>query len=202
MAGSLDRRNIIVGAARIYLGPSGSNRPALGAGSYATTLDEDATWRNVGYTQEGFELAYEPDYGDVEVDQIMDSALTFKQGMRVSVNVTLAEATLYNLMVAWGQASNTLTSTASTATLDVVSDELGAAPVERGLIAVGPGAHGRATTSEAYPERVFHAFRAINVDSTTVASRRSENMGIPVSLRCLPDDNGKYGTMTDRKRTW
>lgn len=202
MAGTVNKQNIIVGAASLYLGLAGTARPAMAANtSYKTTLDGDADWRNVGYTQEGLEVAYEPDYGDVEVDQVLDSVLTFKQSMRVSFNTTLAEATLYNLMISWGQAASTLTSAASSATIDISGGALGEAPVERGFIAVGNGVQGRGTSAE-YSERTYHAYRVLSVESSTHALRRNENTGIPVSFRALPADNGLYGIVHDRARTW
>lgn len=205
MAGQVNKQNIVVGAASVYLGDAwdgtGSDpKPAFAGVSYRDTLDASASWTNVGYTQEGLEISYEPDYGDVEVDQLLDSALVFKQSMRVSLNTTLAEATLYNLMVAWGQAAATLTSSASEATLDIEGGSLGEAPVERGLIAVGNGVHGR--TGAQYSERVYHAYRVLNVESSSHSLRRNENTGIPVSLRALPANTGKYGIIKDRKRIW
>lgn len=216
--------NVIVGAASIYLGPAGqwvdptanpkvSTKPAfeteqagppiVPARSYRDTLDGDNKWVNPGLTQEGLEVSYEPDYGDVEVDQLLDSAVVFKQSMRVSLNTTLAEATLYNLMLAWGQSDDSLTfETGDTekeeGELAIDGGSLGEAPYERGFIAVGnsPRSGGK------YGERVYHAFRTLNVESSTHSMRRNENTGIPVSFRALPADNGLYGTIKDRKRTW
>lgn len=202
MAG-INTQEILVGAADIYLGPSGTTRPALPAGAYKPVLDLAATWSHVGFTQEGLEMSYAPDYTDVEVDQWLDSALTFKSSMRVTFNTTLAQATLYNLMLAWGQSSTTLTSTASDATLDIGEGGLGDAPVERGLIALGNGAHGRTVGQATYSERFYHAFRIISVDETTHSLRRAENSAIPVSFRALPDvTTSKYGQIKERKRTW
>lgn len=213
MAGDVNKQNIIVGAASVYLGTTISDittdadaigtgagqRPAfVGGTSYRSTLNANADWRNVGYTQEGLEVSYEPQYGDVEVDQLLDSALVFKQSMRVSLNTTLAEATLYNLMVAWGQAASTLSSTASEASLDIEGGSLGEAPFERGLVAVGnsPASNGQ------YGERVYHAYRVLNVEASSHSLKRDANTGIPVSLRALPADNGKYGVIKDRARSW
>lgn len=202
MAGTVNKQNILVGAASLYLGPSGLARPAHAAGtSYKTTLDGDANWTNVGFTQEGLEVSYEPDYGDVEVDQLLDSAVIFKQSMRVSLNTTLAEATLFNLMISWGQALTTLSSGASSATLDIEGGALGEAPVERGFISVGNGNQARGTNA-AYSERTYHAYRVLSVDTSAHAQRRNENTGIPVSFRALPADTGKYGIVHDRARTW
>lgn len=209
-----NKQNIIVGAASLYIGnKSATTKPAFAAASYRTTLEgtawsataTDATtaafWNATGYTQEGLEVSYEPDYGDVEVDQLLDSALVFKQSMRVSLNTTLAEATLYNLMLAWGQAGSTFVSDASSAELDIEGGSLGEAPVERSLIAVGNGVHARGSNS-AYSERVYHAYRVLNVEQSTHSLRRNENTGIPVSFRALPDDNGRYGKIRDRQKTW
>src|SRR6478735_8118049 len=98
-------KELVVGAADIYIGPTGTTRPALSAAAYQAALDADANWKNVGFTQDGLEMAYTPEYTDIEVDQWLDSALTFKSSMRVTFNTTLAQATLFNLMVAWGQSS-------------------------------------------------------------------------------------------------
>lgn len=206
MAGQVNKQNIVIGAASIYLGPSfdGSGvdpKPAFISESYRDTLDDSVDWVNVGYTQEGFEISYEPDFGDVEVDQLLDSAVIFKQSMRVSLNTTLAEATLYNLMIAWGQALSTLTSNASEATIEIEGGSLGEAPYERGLIAVGNGVHERGSAA-AYSERVYHAYRVLNVETVAHRLARNENTGIPVSFRALPANTGKYGIIKDRKKTW
>jgi hypothetical protein len=219
MANTPSAQNVVVGAASLYLGNTGvvdpTVKPAFGAGSYRTTLESAAwsaavtdaslatAWQGVGYTQEGLEVAYEPDYGDVEVDQLLDSAVVFKQSMRVSLNTTLAEATLYNLMVAWGQSAASLASTASDADLNIDGGSLGDAPVERPLIAVGnaPRGFGGGTAGQ-YGERVYHAFRTLNVESSTHGMKRNENTGIPVSFRALPASSGLYGKIKDRKRTW
>lgn len=209
--------NVIVGAASIYLGPANVAKPAFEvtdaaavpptvAKSYRDTLDDEvlgAGWVNPGFTQEGLEVSYEPDYGDVEVDQMLDSAVVFKQSMRVSLNTTLAEATLRNIMLAWGQADTSLTfpdgdTNEEEGELVIDGGSLGEAPYERGFIAVGnsPRAGGK------YGERVYHAFRTLNVESSTHSMRRNENTGIPVSFRALPNDVGLYGSIKDRKRTW
>lgn len=216
-----NKQNIIVGAASLYIGNTSVNtsvaasqKPAFAAQSYRTTLESvawnaastdptsPAFWKSTGYTQEGLEVSYEPDFGDVEVDQLLDSALTFKQGMRVSLNTTLAEATLYNLMLSWGQSASTLTSTASDAELVIEGGSLGDAPLERSLIAVGNGVHGRGASDVSYSERTYHAFRVLNVEQSTHGYKRNENTGIPVSMRALPADNGQYGKIKDRKKTW
>lgn len=213
------KENILVGAASLYIGNvsfsgTGVSKPAFATESYRTTLESVAwnpsatdlslasAWQGVGYTMEGLEVVYEPTYTDVEVDQLLDAAVIFKQSMKVSLNTTLAEATLYNLMLAWGQTSSTLTSDASSAELIVEGGSLGDAPVERSFIAVGNGNYGRAATDTAYSERVYNKYRVLNVESSTHGLKRNEATGIPVSFRALPASDGTYGKIKDRKKTW
>jgi hypothetical protein len=213
-------RNIIVGAAAIYVSVKDSTDPTFyGAnGNVAVTLpagltannpsgpvlEADAAWRHLGYTTDGVEFSYEPDYGDVNVDQLLDAAKVFKQGMTASVKTTLAEATLTNLMVAWGQKGTSLAAApAPDATggqeLNIGSGALYDEPVERSLVFVGPAP--RSATNKKM-ERLYHVRRALNVESTSFSLSKSDSTTIPVSLRLLPDPyyTGKeYGIVRDRQ---
>jgi len=194
------KKNIIVGAASIFVGPSGkSAAPTVADGvttPYRTLVAADANWRDVGYTQDGFEVSNDPSYTDVEVDQLMDSAKTFQDGMSVTLSTSFAEATLENLLVAWGQAASTLTSTTNQKVWEIDGGSLGAPPLERGLIAVGPGPE--KAGSNAYTERTYHAYRVLSVDSSSHTVARADAVVIPVTFRALPDDNGKYAVVRDR----
>ena len=107
-----EKNNIIVGAAALFIKANGPVDPTDAVAempdfddtaSYKDTLTDSATamaWRNVGYTQNGMEITITPDFGEVEVDQLLDSAKIFKQGMQVTLNTTFAEATLENLLYA------------------------------------------------------------------------------------------------------
>ena len=79
--------NIIVGAAALFtydLGPlTDADLPAYVDGtSYKTTVSNDADFRNVGYTMNGLELQFQPDFGEVNVDQVLDVAKLYKQGIQ------------------------------------------------------------------------------------------------------------------------
>jgi hypothetical protein len=215
---ALSKKNIIVGAARVYLGPSvstlvelASPKPAYVANTrYSTTMapadGSTATgvasvitnWNEVGYTQDGLSIVSDPSWGEVEVDQLLDSAKIFRDGMTQNVSTTFAEATLENLLIAWGQASTTLSSVSATEReWDFEGGNLGEAPLERGLIAVGNGVENAAVNS--YSERVYHWYRVLSVESTTLNNSRSEAATIPVTFRALPADNGKYGKGRERR---
>lgn len=209
-------RNIIVGAAALFFSVqdstdgsyTGSLLPATTANvSYSETLAGDATnWRHAGYTSEGLELAYEPDWTDIEVDQLLDSAKVFKTSMRATLNTTLVESQLENLLVAWGQGNDTLDPVMDTATtpaeagtqIGIAGGGLGDEPVERALVAVGPAPRSAAGEKR---ERVYFARRCLSVDSVSVAVRRDEATMFPVSFRLLPDPafvDAEYGFIRDR----
>lgn len=199
-----DNKNIIVGASRVWIGTAAATKPAFVAQtSYNVTLNAASGWRDGGYTQEGIEFSNEPEFADVEVDQLLDAALVFKTGQTNTLSTTFAEATLENLLVVWGQQDSSLVaSTGSTpAVLTVLGGQLGEAPIERQLIVVGNGKRNAATNY--YNERTYHFTRAISVDQSAIAQRRTENAAIPVSFRLLPSDasGNPYGTFIDRERT-
>jgi hypothetical protein len=249
--------NIIVGAAAFFVTKDSQSLSAItvpgfvGGESYRVTLtDRNAsTFRNVGYTNNGLEITFAPDFGEVMVDQLLDTAKIFKQGMKVTLKTTLAEGTLENLLLAiagkdvdyqpglgnlistvaettylssltnlsqltTGQLSS-ITSAATLSTvgslaqvnesvLDINSGDLGDYPVERGIIAVGPGLGNKdgfdatSPTTTDQQERVYIAYRAVSIDSVTVSAKRDSATAFEVNFRLLPDDAGSYGKIVDR----
>lgn len=205
-----DSKKIIVGAATVLISNKSSDTGLVISGTGAIALPKDRNtsvgatkdWRDVGYTQEGVELSYEPDFGEVEVDQLMDAARLFKQSMRVTANTTFAEATLENLVVAWGQREESRTGTFGTGeeVLAIEAGGLGDAPIERAVAFVGPAPRG----DNGARERVYFVTRAIQTEATSHALRKTENTGIPTSFRLLPDGSkpyAPYGSITDRAKS-
>jgi len=201
-------RNVIVGAAALYVSASDSSVytnppsfPVFVAGTAATTtLDADTTnWSHVGYTTDGIEVSYQPDYQDVQVDQLLDAAKIFKQAMKVSVMTTFNEVNLEHLVLAWGQATAVFSSTGSDATLGIASGALGDSPIERALCFVGPAPK---TAQGQKRERVYYVRRALSVEQSSHALKRNEATVFPVSFRCLPDPSQptgfEYGQVRDR----
>ena len=87
--------NIIVGAAALFTHEEGvltdNLLPAYVTGtSYKDTLENNDDFRNVGYTMNGLEIQFQPDFGEVQVDQVLDVAKLFKQGMQVNLNTAFA----------------------------------------------------------------------------------------------------------------
>lgn len=199
--------NIIVGAAALFTYEAGEladgDMPAyVVAESYKDTLQDDVGFRNVGYTMNGLELAFQPDFGEVQVDQILDVAKLYKQGMQVNLNTAFAEATLENLLFAIAGGSDDLSELTGTGIgtnsqeLILNSGDIGECPVERGLVAVGPGTGDCDPTEQV--ERVYVAYRALSIENVTVSAKRDEPSMFEVSFRLLPADSGSYGKIVDR----
>jgi hypothetical protein len=224
-----DVRNIIVGAAQVFVSiGTGNNRPNTTASTLFSTSDQSArktllgasaSWRDVGYTNTGLEVSYEPGYGDVMVDQLLDAARLFKQTIKVMLKTELAEGTLQNLNLVFGQAENNLTYSGSSAvtgsaitgsftggasvgsaTLALSGGSLGDAPVERSIIAVGQAPYQIATSasgalisaSVGSRERVYVARRVVQIEASTHGLKRDSATVFPVQFRCLPDDDDRY----------
>jgi hypothetical protein len=198
--------NIIVGAAALFVADTTLTPDTLetfaSGESFRDTLSDDLAYTNVGYTMNGLELQFQPDFGEVQVDQLLDVAKLYKQGMQVSLATAFAEATLENLLLALAYSDSKLTGTKSSSNgqaLDLSAGDLGECPVERGIVAVGPGTGDCADS--AYVERIYTAYRALSIENVTVSAKRDEASMFEVSFRLLPEDaSGSYGKIVDR--TW
>jgi hypothetical protein len=199
--------NIIVGAASFFVADTvldGTTLPAFDANeSYRDTLTDDTDFTNIGYTMNGLEIQFQPDFGEVQVDQLLDVAKLYKQGMQVNMNTAFAEATLENLLIALAYGDDKLSGSKSSSSglvLNLSAGDLGECPVERGIIAVGPGT-GDCEIGSAL-ERVYAAYRALSIENVTVSAKRDEPSMFEVSFRLLPDDSeGTYGKIVDRTIT-
>jgi hypothetical protein len=203
--------NIIVGAAALFTFDGeltdADISPLFNASSNETAslkdaLETSSDFDNVGYTSNGLEITFQPDFGEVQVDQVLDAAKLYKQGMTVNLNTSFAEATLENLLVAIAGSSDDLTAAgvgntmAAQKTLNMASGNLGECPLERGLVAVGPGTGDCEVGSSI--ERVYIAYRALSIENVTVSAKRNEPTMFDVSFRLLPNSSGSYGKIIDR----
>lgn len=217
-------KNIIFGAAAIYFSVDSSdsaawagsvNLPAYSTGSAAAALEADAAsgspkWKHAGFTSEGVEVEYSPEFTDVEVDQLLDAALIFKTKQSVTVKTTLSEATLENLQFVWGLPSSSLKVSgtgfdgtalpAGDKEIGIHEGALGDYPVERSMAFVGAGPRVQGSKTE----RVYHLRRVLQTEASSFGLKRAETTMFPVSFRCLPDPSrtgSGYGTIRDRKYT-
>ena len=190
-------------------GAAGSGSPVTGyvaGSSYIDSLNAidttpgttGAAYRNVGYTNNGLQITYNPTYDSVTVDQLLDTAKLFKSAMEVMIATEFAEGTLENVLAVFGQKQSTL----SSGVLGLEAGALGAAPVERQLIAVGQAP---TTDASSKTERVYYARRVLSVQQSQFSLARNAASTFPVTFRLLPsgasgDAGSEYGVIIDR--TW
>jgi len=193
--------NIVVGEATIKLGPSAN----------ATTIAAMDNFADVGATQNGVEISWEPDIVDIEIDQFGDAAKLIQSKVKVMVKTTLAEATLNNLAIAWnyddqggGAAAdgddikaNLAGSGASTNTFLFGAQNV--YPREKGLVVIGsaPG-----SSAAAIKSRSFYTKRAVSMESSMISMKRAEATMFTVGFRILPtvaDTNYEYGKIIDQQ---
>jgi PPE-repeat protein len=217
-------KNILVGASPLFLSTvdvndsdyilnaeagqliaSGSGTvgvPAFAAGkSYTETLNNvnqesgKFGYRNVGYTNNGLQVTYNPTYDSVTVDQLLDTAKLFKSAMEVMIATEMSEGTLENIVTVFGQSADSLSLDGKT--LGLAAGALGQAPTERQLIAVGQAPTANSTSSE----RVYYARRVLSVQQSQFSLARTTATTFPVTFRLLPDANyagSEYGKIIDR----
>jgi hypothetical protein len=227
-------KNILVGASPLYVSVKDSTDPTYtenlldSAGiafaartSAATTLAASDKVRNVGYTNNGLQITYNPTYDSVTVDQLLDTAKLFKSAMEVMIATELAEGTLANVLAVFGQGASTLTKNGAASTdayptkgatgaddrdltLGLEAGALGIQPTERQLFAVGQAptlAKGTSSEVSATTERVYYARRVLSVQQSQFSLARNTPTTFPVTFRLLPDANytgSEYGKIIDR----
>jgi hypothetical protein len=232
-------KNILVGASPLYVSVKDSTDPTyvenlldIPTGgvtfatrtSAATTLAASDKVRNVGFTNNGLQITYNPTYDSVTVDQLLDTAKLFKSAMEVMIATEMSEGTLANVLLVFGQGASTLrknnaattdaypTKGATGAddkdlTLGLEAGALGIQPTERQLFAVGqaptlatPVAPATAELN-ATTERVYYARRVLSVQQSQFSLARNTPTTFPVTFRLLPDGNyagSEYGKIIDR----
>ena len=224
-------KNILVGASPLFISstdstditnyvdnaePGSTAAAAFVSGtSYTSTLNGVTSgtfyYRNVGYTNNGLQITYNPTYDSVTVDQLLDTAKLFKSAMEVMIATEMTEGTLENVLTVFGQGSSTLTTEAGfstgtvnkTKTLGLAAGALGVAPTERQLIAVGQAPTTTDGDNSKTTERVYYARRVLSVQQSQFSLARNNPTTFPVTFRLLPSGDTayagqEYGKIIDR----
>jgi hypothetical protein len=187
-------------AAQLNAGSAGSITKANGDINEAVWSAGAAAYTNVGFTNNGLQITYNPTYGSVTVDQLLDTAKLFKESMEVMIATEMSEATLFNVLTVFGQKSTSRSGTLSATQAEVLNIAGGAlleAPTERQLIAVGAAP----TVASPNTERVYYARRVLSVQQSQFSLARNNPTTFPVTFRLLPDTNysgSEYGKIIDR----
>ena len=184
--------NIVVGEATIKVGDSAN----------ATSLSAMDSFSDLGATQNGVEISWEPDMVDIEIDQFGDAARIIQSKVKVTVKTTMAEATLNNLALAWNYDSvGTDAVKANNDGANTKTFLFGAQtvfPYEKALVIQGtaPG-----SAAGAVKTRKFYTKRAISMEATQLTMKRAEASVFAVGFRILPktEDTGyEYGKIIDQ----
>ena len=183
--------NIVVGEATLKIGDSAN----------ATSIATMDAFSDLGATQNGVEISWEPDMVDIEIDQFGDAARIVQSKVKVMVKTTLAEATLNNLALAWNYDS--------VGTTDVVANNDGGNtktflfgaqtvfPYEKAIVITGTAPN---SSASGIKTRKFYTKRAISMDASNISMKRAEASVFAVGFRILPktEDTGyEYGKIID-----
>jgi hypothetical protein len=185
--------NIVVGEAAVKVGASNITM---------TNADFDSL-SDIGATQGGVEISWEPDMVDIEIDQYGDAAKVIQSKVKVMLKTTLAEATLNNLAIAWSydradDGADILVNNDGANTKTFMFGSQSVYPYEYALQIVGnaPG-----STASVTKTRKFNTKRAVSFESSMISMKRAEATMFAVSFRVLPNpaDTGyEYGKIIDQ----
>lgn len=157
-----DASNIIVGAASITV---------------------DST--DVGYTQNGSRIRYEPTMLEVEADQAVGVVRKARITERMYLTLTLLEVTLTNIRIAFMLPASNLVG--STLTLGYNN---ACWVAEHAIVLVGPGPN-CGTRTFTFPTCVPSG------GTRELAMLRNEAQAFEVEFEILKDANGNFGSITD-----
>ena len=188
--------NIAVGEGTLYVGPSTGTGVSVISG---TSLGDDLTAVDVGATQDGISLSWEPTMVDIEIDQFGDAARVVQSRVKVMVNTKLAEATLTNLATAWGYPTGASGTTPGLQSGGAIFNfgTHGVYPEEHyiKITASAPG-----STATVTKVRTYKCDRAIQYVASPADHKRDANTQLVVNFRILPLVNAtgsEYGSITD-----
>lgn len=194
--------SITVGEGQVFIGPDQATVDAD-----ITTLGVNSQY-NVGSTQNGVMIGWEPNMVDIEVDQFGDAARIVQSSQKITIKTTIAEATLANLANAWGYATGQSVSQPGLVTgyaLDGSGRSVGTLNV--GIHSVYPSekyvrVEGNAPGSNAAAlvYRSFKTRRCISYTAVEWGMQRADNQKYAVEFRALPDTSQtghEYGTIVD-----
>ena len=165
-------------AGNILTGPVTLFRGAAGAAASAITTE-------IGYTEDGLQLSYSDTQADLEVDEALMPLKAVRTGAEITLSFQMAEATLKNLLYAYGLPASAYDEGDETLTIDP------AFKVEySSLKAVGTAPGGKSKTRT-------YVFPRVSVrGQRQTAIRKGQKVLIPVEL-AVYKGTGAVATITD-----
>lgn len=165
------KKNVLVGSAKM---------------SYSS---DGTTWTELGYTDDGVTVDYEPTFQDVTVDEELLPVKKIKIGEKITVSANLAENTLENYQFAMGLPVTALT-TDTTAKTKTLTMGLNPDIPEHQIKLEGKNPDGL--------DRTMIFTRVVSVGKVSTKHNKKDKKLIPIQLEVLTDDTGNYGTIVDK----
>lgn len=169
-----DPNNVKVGPGLLYVAPLGSTVPTDLVTAWTTV---DADWTALGYTDEGHEFAYEPNFEPLTVAEELDPIRYEQTGREMRLSMASAEMTYLNVQRAYN--GGTVTVSGSGASTITTFEPPAIGTVTKLMIG---------WESQDHEERwVF--YQTVQVGNVTIARRKSPDKAtIPMEFRLeLPD---------------
>lgn len=169
--------NLIAGAGTLHLGAFGATEPADTA--FSTPL-VDATWPDLGGTDDGVTLTVSRELFKLRMDQTVDAPGRRMTERDITLATNLAEITLENLATSIGQLRSSVESGGTGATaykaLELEGDDSGAEPDYSAVVFQGRAPGGQ-------PRRVFGR-KVLSTEEVELAYKKDEQTFIPVTFAC------------------
>ncbi len=163
-------------AGNILTGPVTLFRGAAGAAASAITTE-------IGYTEDGLQLSYGDTQADLEVDEALMPLKAVRTGAEITLSFQMAEATLKNLLYAYGLPAAAYDEGDGTLTIDP------AFKVEYSSLKAVGTAPGSKTRTYVFPQVAVRGQRQ-------TAIRKGQKVLIPVEL-AVYKGAGAVATITD-----
>lgn len=176
-----DVANILIGTGKLFLAPEGEPLPDI----TGDTITFAGNWLEMGFTEEGVEIEYTPEFFDAVVDQELTAVKKVLTAEAVVLRTRLAEADLDRLSKAIaGAAFSTIAQAAGQSAQDVVKIGGGTAAV-KALAFEGKSPEGGF--------RIIFVHRAVSAEAVVQAYKKGEKTIFAVAFAALADTNKPAG---------
>jgi hypothetical protein len=177
---------VLVGSAKIRVAPKGTVLPTLDGTSPIVWA---AAWKLVGYTEDGVELGYSPNFKDIMVDEEMSPVQTILTEEKGTISAKLAQTTIDHIALAVS---------ASIRAVHVAA--VVGPPAKKGYdrLTVGSGVPvemvvGLEGISPEGFERVVLGYRALATGNMSLGFKKNDKLIVPMEFRLLADGSKPVG---------
>lgn len=173
---------VLVGPARLLIAPIGSTLPTLD-GSVDPVI-WDAAWKEVGYTEDGTMLAYNPTVKDIMVDEEMAPVKKILDAEKATISCKASQSTLKNLNATI--AASTYTHVAAGANAETTTLEVGSGVLTEIMV-------GLEGLSPAGKQRIIIGYRGMPQANVSLSFKRSDKTVTPIEIGLLADSTKAVG---------